>query len=72
MVSIEQELPLNSSLKLNLFGGSIRITDAVGICTNCEAVSGKTGFLAEIFFKNMTNTHMEQFRTLIAKLEINH
>jgi hypothetical protein len=73
MVSIEKELPINSSLKLNLFGNSIKITGVMGTCTNCEATpDDKTGFLAEIFFKNMNNTHMEQFRSLIAKLEIKH
>jgi hypothetical protein len=73
MVAIEEELPLNSSLKLNLFGDNIRITEVMGTCTNCEVnPAGKTRFLAEIFFKNMSNTHMEQFRTLIAKLDIKH
>jgi hypothetical protein len=73
IVVTEQELPLNSGIKLNLMSDYIHITGVSGICTNCEAnPAGKTGFLAEIFFKNMTNTHMEQFRTLIAKLEPYH
>jgi hypothetical protein len=69
MVTIDRELPLNSTLKLNILGNGIHITDVLGTCTNCEsAPSGKNGFVAEIFFKNMNTTQMEQFRTLIAKL----
>jgi hypothetical protein len=73
MVAIEQELPLNSAIKLNLLSDYIHINGVLGTCTNCEATpSGKTGFLAEIFFKNMNNTHMEQFRALIGKLDLHH
>jgi hypothetical protein len=71
MVLVGKELSLNSPLKLNISGAGVRIIDVLGTCTNCETVaSDGSQFSAEIFFKNMSNTHMEQFRTLIAKLEI--
>lgn len=70
MVHVDQELPLNSTLKINIVGEGIRITDIQGTCTNCEpSRAGRNGFLAELFFKNLSNVHMEQFRTLIAKLD---
>ncbi|HYH02543.1 MAG TPA: hypothetical protein VEC37_05545, partial [Bacillota bacterium] len=70
MVRVDQDLPLNSALKISIFGDGTRISDIQGTCTNCEpGRAGKNGFLAEIFFKNLSNTHMEQFRTLIAKLD---
>jgi hypothetical protein len=73
IVILEQEIPLNSALKLNLSGKGIHITDVIGSCTNCEATApGQDGFLAEIFFKNMSNTHMEQFRALISQLNPHH
>lgn len=69
MVDIDKELPLNSAIRISIFGEGIRITDLQGTCTNCEPKGpGKTRFSAEIFFKNLSTTHMEQFRNLIAKL----
>jgi hypothetical protein len=71
MVRIEKELPLNCSLKITILGESIRIIDIHGACTNCEPAGfGKNGYLAEIFFKNLSNAHMEQFRSLISRLDI--
>jgi hypothetical protein len=71
MVRIEKELPLNCSLKITILGESIRIIDIHGACTNCEPAGfGKSGYLAEIFFKNLSNAHMEQFRSLISRLDI--
>jgi hypothetical protein len=71
MVRIEKELPLNCSLKITILGEAIRIIDIHGACTNCEPAGfGKSGYLAEIFFKNLSNAHMEQFRSLISKLDI--